>query len=64
MIAWALANGALLNTQIGAHTMYALAVGALAPAWMFLSQGSTIFLLNIIAAAALQGGASATECEA
>lgn len=64
VIAWALANGTLLNAQIGAHTMHALAVGAFALAWMFLSQGGTISSLNIIAAAALQGGASATECEA
>lgn len=64
VIAWALANGALLNAQIGAYTMHALAVGAFALSWRFLSQSGTIPTLNIIAAAALQGGASATECEA
>ncbi|KAL2068654.1 hypothetical protein VTL71DRAFT_14991 [Oculimacula yallundae] len=63
VVAWALLNARLLNGEIQAHTLHALAVGASALSWLFLSQAGTISSLNIIAAASLQGGWTATECE-
>ncbi|KAH7398117.1 hypothetical protein BKA64DRAFT_754010 [Cadophora sp. MPI-SDFR-AT-0126] len=63
VIAWALLNARLLNGEIQAHTLHALAVGAFALSWLFLSQAGTLSSLNIIAAASLQGGGTATECE-
>ncbi len=61
LVQWAFARGAMLNPGVGATELRYMAVGAFGLSWAFFFNG-VITSNNIIPAASLQGGPSATAC--
>ncbi|KAL3428575.1 Spherulation-specific family 4-domain-containing protein, partial [Aspergillus tetrazonus] len=61
VIRWALNSATRLNTAIRPGELQGLAVGAFALSWIYFNNGN-IASSNIIPAASLRGGPSATQC--
>lgn len=62
VITWALNSAARLNTAIVPNELRGLAIGAFAFSYIYHYINGKIATSNIIPAASLQGGATATEC--
>ncbi|PKX91136.1 uncharacterized protein P174DRAFT_423979 [Aspergillus novofumigatus IBT 16806] len=63
VVQWALTQADRLNPAISASHLHGLAVGAFALSWLYFTNGA-ITINNVIPAASLQGGPTATVCQA
>ncbi|EAW24040.1 uncharacterized protein NFIA_036120 [Aspergillus fischeri NRRL 181] len=63
VVQWALTQADRLNPAISASHLHGLAVGAFALSWLYFTNGA-ITTNNVIPAASLQGGPTATVCQA
>ncbi|KAE8395561.1 Spherulation-specific family 4-domain-containing protein [Aspergillus alliaceus] len=63
VVQWALIQARRLNPTISPSHLHGLAVGAFALSWAYFNNGA-ITINNVIPSASLQGGPSATVCQA